>query len=230
MSTGRLFLPGVPPRIPAGAGGAVRCGTLTSVMIIGGVVAGAAVGSAVYALAARLAGRVPAAGICEVACAVIGAVATLGGTAPAALAFALLGWWSVGLATVDILVRRLPNILTLGGGAGVVSVAWFTGHGAAALAGAALMTTPMLVVHLASPRSLGAGDVKLAVALGAATAVAGTRAWLVAALLPSVLTVLVVAVLGVVRRRAPRAERALPGVPHGPSMCAAALLGFCVEQ
>ena len=65
---------------------------------------------------------------------------------------------------------------------------------------------------------------------GAATAVAGTRAWLVAALLPSVLTVLVVAVLGVVRRRASRAEPALPGVPHGPSMCAAALLGFCVEQ
>lgn len=212
-----------------GAGRAARSGTLTSVMIVGGVVAGAAAGSAVHALAARSAGRVPASGMCEIACALIGAVATFGATPSAALGFAALGWWCVALATVDILVRRLPNVLTLGGGVSVLSVAAITGHGAAALVGAVMMTAPMLVVHLASPRSLGAGDVKLAFALGGVTAVVGARAWLVAALLPSVLTVLVVAMLGVVRRRVPRAGPTPPGVPHGPSMCAAALLGFCLE-
>ncbi|SQI28917.1 prepilin peptidase [Rhodococcus coprophilus] len=231
LSTGLVFLPGKPVVTPGGFRCVARRGTLVPVMtIVGGVVAGAAAGSAVYASAARSAGRVPAAGMCEIACAVIGAVATSAGTPLAVLAFAVLGWWSVGLATVDILVRRLPNVLTLGGGVAVLSVASITGHGSAALAGAALMTAPMLVVHLVSPRSLGAGDVKLAVALGGAAAVAGARAWLVAALLPSVLTVLAAAVLGVVHRRVPRPDPAPPGVPHGPSMCAAAMLGLCLES
>jgi leader peptidase (prepilin peptidase)/N-methyltransferase len=42
------------------------------------------------------------------------------------------------------------------------------------LAGAAAMTAPLLVLHLISPRSMGFGDVKVALVLGAAL---GTVAW-----------------------------------------------------
>ncbi|WP_346243117.1 hypothetical protein [Rhodococcus pyridinivorans] len=82
----------------------------------------------------------------------------------------------------------------------------------------------MLITHLAVPRSVGAGDVKLALGLGAVTGLAGPSAVLLGALLPSVLTA--GASLFLRLREARRGGvRAAPRVlPHGPSMCAAAAL------
>ena len=66
-----------------------------------------------------------------------------------------------------------------------------------------------LVVHLLSPAAMGAGDVKLALGLGALAGAFGADAWLWAALGAPMLT----ALWGLLSRR-----RVLP---HGPAMCAA---------
>ena len=70
------------------------------------------------------------------------------------------------------------------------------------------------LVHLISRSAMGAGDVKLAIGIGALTASFGTDVWLLSALAAPLLTAgwAVVAVL----RRSART------VPHGPSMCLAA--------
>jgi leader peptidase (prepilin peptidase)/N-methyltransferase len=71
------------------------------------------------------------------------------------------------------------------------------------------------VVHLADPSGLGAGDVKLALALGALTGAFGIAVWTLAALAAPMLTAMM-GVIAVVRRR-----RIV--LPHGPSMCVASL-------
>jgi leader peptidase (prepilin peptidase)/N-methyltransferase len=69
-----------------------------------------------------------------------------------------------------------------------------------------------LLVHLASPAAMGAGDVKLAIGLGGLAGCFGVGVWFLAALAAPLLTALWgVAVL-------PRGVRT---VPHGPSMCLA---------
>ena len=73
------------------------------------------------------------------------------------------------------------------------------------------------MLHLISAGSLGAGDVKLALPLGAITGLGGAQVWLLSAFLAPVIT-LVVAVL--LARRSQ--------VPHGPSMCGAALLAWTI--
>jgi len=139
------------------------------------------------------------------------------------IAAALFGWWCVCASTVDLLARRLPNTLTLGGAAAALVAATATGHGRSALAGALLLTVPLLVAHLVAPWSLGAGDVKLALGLGAVTGTTGPGAVLLAALLPSVLTVLAALVVRL-RERHRRTQGSGPrGLPHGPSMCVAAV-------
>ena len=81
--------------------------------------------------------------------------------------------------------------------------------------GAVALFAVYAVVHLASPAAMGAGDVKLAIGIGALTGTFGADVWLLAALGAPVLTAIwaVVAVL----RRSGRT------VPHGPSMCLAAV-------
>lgn len=178
--------------------------------------------------AARLAGTRPRRGACEAVCAAGAATAATASTWPGAAGLALLIWWCVCAGCVDVLVRRLPNVLTLGGGAVIVTAAVAAGHGRAAVAGAVLLAAPLLVVHLVSPRSLGGGDVKLAIGLGAAAGVAGAPAWLLTALLPPLPTaVAALIVLARSRRAAPRGPRAVV-VPHGPSMCAATVLALLV--
>jgi leader peptidase (prepilin peptidase)/N-methyltransferase len=80
--------------------------------------------------------------------------------------------------------------------------------------GAVALFTVYVVVHLVSPAAMGAGDVKLAIGIGALTGTFGLGVWILATLGAPLLTAgwAVVAVL----RRSGRT------VPHGPSMCLAA--------
>ncbi|MGB3522227.1 MAG: A24 family peptidase, partial [Mycobacterium sp.] len=89
--------------------------------------------------------------------------------------------WLTLLSGYDIRQRRLPNWLTLPAAVLVPAVAAAVGRGPAALVGAAALTGVYLVVHLIAPAGLGAGDVKLAVALGALTGSFGADVWLLAA-------------------------------------------------
>ena len=136
--------------------------------------------------------------------------------------------WAVALSVVDLRERRLPNVLTLSGAAVITAGAAVAGRGAAALLGGLALAALYLVVHLAAPSGLGAGYVKLALALGALTGALGVGAWTLAALGAPLLTALA-GVAAVVRGRG----SALPygrgaAVPHGPAMCAASLAAAAV--
>jgi leader peptidase (prepilin peptidase)/N-methyltransferase len=131
-----------------------------------------------------------------------------------AIAAVVLGWLAA-LSVYDVIQRRLPNALTLPGGGVIVVGAVVAGHGPTALAGAAVLTTVYLLVHLVSPTAMGAGDVKLAIGLGALTGCFGADVWFLAALGAPLLT----GAIGVLARLGWSATT----VPHGPSMCAASV-------
>jgi leader peptidase (prepilin peptidase)/N-methyltransferase len=136
------------------------------------------------------------------------------------IAAALL--WMAALTGYDVRQRRLPNWLTLPGFAAMMLVAAGSGHGPAAALGAAALSTVYLLVHLLAPTAMGAGDVKLALGLGALTGCFGADVWLLAAIGAPLLT----AVVGMLARLGWSATT----VPHGPSMClaSAAALGLAV--
>ena len=90
--------------------------------------------------------------------------------------------WLAALSAYDIRERRLPNFLTLPGAAAILGVAAVVGRGLPALAGAAALALLYLVVHLLAPAAMGAGDVKLAVGVGALTGAFGFDVWVLAAL------------------------------------------------
>ena len=121
--------------------------------------------------------------------------------------------WLTALSIYDIRERRLPNFLTLPGAAAILGVAAVVGRGLPALAGAAALALLYLVVHLLAPAAMGAGDVKLAVGVGALTGAFGFHVWVLAALVAPLLTAMW-AVVSVIRRTG-------SAVPHGPSMCLA---------
>ena len=121
--------------------------------------------------------------------------------------------WLLLLSGYDIRQRRLPNWLTLPAALLLPAVAAGAGRGTAALAGAAALTGVYLLVHLIAPAGLGAGDVKLAIALGALTGSFGADVWLLAAVSAPLLTGLWGLRLAMVGRGGT--------VPHGPSMCVA---------
>ena len=121
--------------------------------------------------------------------------------------------WLTALSIYDIRERRLPNFLTLPGAAAILGVAAVVGRGLPALVGAAALALLYLVVHLLAPAAMGAGDVKLAVGVGALTGAFGFHVWVLAALVAPLLTA-VWAVVAVIRRTG-------SAVPHGPSMCLA---------
>jgi leader peptidase (prepilin peptidase) / N-methyltransferase len=133
----------------------------------------------------------------------------------AVVAGALVLAWLAVLSGYDIRQRRLPNTLTLPGAAAILVAAGLAGRGGPALAGAVALASVYLLVYLLAPGAMGAGDVKLALGLGALTGFFGVDVWVLAALGAPLLTALwaVVAVL----------KRSGPAVPHGPSMCAATL-------
>ena len=130
-----------------------------------------------------------------------------------------LTWFAVPLAVVDLRHRRLPDALTLPAYPAIATatvVVACLGHDwtipARAALGAAAFLVPHVLVHLASPGSLGAGDVKLSGSVGAALAAAGWPALALGTVLAAVLTLL----LGATARPRPR-----PGIPHGPGLLAA---------
>jgi leader peptidase (prepilin peptidase) / N-methyltransferase len=117
--------------------------------------------------------------------------------------------WLTALSIYDLRSRRLPNWLTLPGAIVILGVAALSGRGVPAAVGAATLFATYLAVHLVSPAGMGAGDVKLAVGVGALTGSFGADVWVLAALGAPVLTASTGLLTG---RRA---------VPHGPSMCVA---------
>lgn len=131
----------------------------------------------------------------------------------------IAGAWLLALSGYDIAERRLPNWLTLPGAVAVLVAAAVAGHGGAAMAGALALSVLYLVMHLVAPRSLGGGDVKLAIGLGAMTGAFGVDVWLLAALAAPLLT----AGLAVAA-----AVRGIRTVPHGPSMCAASAVAVAL--
>jgi len=128
----------------------------------------------------------------------------------------LVAAWAGALSILDLRDRRLPNRLTLPGAAALLAGAAACGRFGPAVFGALVLTGLYLVVHLVVPAGLGAGDVKLALGLGALTGAFGSDAWVLGAVGAPVLTALaaVVAVL---------AGRGGAALPHGPSMGVASL-------
>jgi leader peptidase (prepilin peptidase)/N-methyltransferase len=120
--------------------------------------------------------------------------------------------WLIALSVYDIRDRRLPNALTLPGAAVILAAAALMGRGVPALIGAGALAALYLAVHLIAPAGMGAGDVKLAIGIGALTASFGSDVWMLAAIGAPLLTAMWG--LAVLRSRGT--------VPHGPSMCIAA--------
>lgn len=117
--------------------------------------------------------------------------------------------WMGALSGYDVARRRLPNWLTLPGAAVVLLAAAVAGRGWPALAGALALTAAYLLVHSLAPAGMGAGDVKLAIGLGALAGCFGAGVWFLAAVAAPLLTTLFAALCGA------------RTVPHGPSMCLA---------
>lgn len=190
--------------------------------LIATVVVAALVGAAGGAGTRMLLGRLPRGaavppGRCEPLLAGLWAVTGWGwavGVLPARLVPLVLGlgWLAVAAGTVDARHRRLPDALTLPAVPAALALLAPLGTGALVrgVAGAVLAVLAYGVLHLVAPESLGAGDVKLAGSLGAATAgVAGPAAALATA---------VAGLLTVVVALASRQSV----VPHGPAMLVAA--------
>src|SRR5262245_37695392 len=129
-------------------------------------------------------------------------------------AVCVLVWLTV-LSGYDIRERRLPNWLTMPGAGVILAIAAAHGRGVAAALGAIALFALYAAAHLVSAAAMGAGDVKLAIGIGALTGTFGSDVWLLATLGAPLLTAgwAVVAAL----------RRSGQAVPHGPSMCLATL-------
>src|ERR1700742_529233 len=90
--------------------------------------------------------------------------------------------WLTALSVYDIRERRLPNWLTMPGAAVVVGIAAAHGRAVPAVLGAVALFAVYALVHLVSPAAMGAGDVKLAIGIGALTGTFGSDVWVLAAL------------------------------------------------
>ncbi|WP_338892485.1 A24 family peptidase [Rhodococcus sovatensis] len=137
------------------------------------------------------------------------------------VAVVLFSMWCVWLSWIDVVSRRLPNALTGIGAVSLLAYSYAIDAALAALSGAVLLSCCYLAVHLCLPAAFGAGDVKLAFTLGGVAALAGTDAWVAAALIAPLLT----GAAGIALMATGRGNAT---VPHGPSMCAATLLASAV--
>lgn len=199
--------------------GVAGAGAVAAVLL-GAALPGAAAGAAARVLLGRMArGTRVRAPVCEVAVAALWtavAGAWAAGVLPGRWVPVLLGlaWFGTAAGLVDVRHRRLPDALTLPAVPAAVGLVTPLGADAVgrAVLGVLVAAAVHAAVHLAVPGSLGAGDVKLAAALGAPLAVVSWPALVLAAVLASALTT----AAALVRRR--------DAVPHGPSM----LLGSAV--
>lgn len=142
---------------------------------------------------------------------------------PALLAFCAI---AVVLALVDVAEHRLPNTIIA---TGIAALAVLLVIAAApggewlrmlwALSGACAMFGVYLLLALASPRSMGMGDVKLGFLLGLLLGWFGASAWLFGLLAAFVIGG-IIAVVALARRRVSLRD----SIPFGPSMLAGALL------
>ena len=119
--------------------------------------------------------------------------------------------WFAGLSWYDIRERRLPNWLTVPGAVVILMCATSMGLGSPALVGAVALFAIYLALHVIAPAGMGAGDVKLAIGIGALTGAFGIDVWFLAAIWAPLLTAGWAVIVRVVS-----AEKT---VPHGPSMC-----------
>ncbi|WP_228771506.1 prepilin peptidase [Actinokineospora iranica] len=201
--------------------------SLTTIGIgaLGGLLAGA---GARFLLKRLARGATAPPGSCELPTAALWAYAAARWQAGAVPAWwlptlALLTWFAVTLAVVDLRHRRLPDALTVPAipiALAVLGVAAITGPGAAlvhaALIGSLVFGSFHAIVHLCRPTALGQGDVKLAPSLGAVLGALGPEALILAPLLASATTLL----LHVSCRR----PQWRTGIPHGPGLLAATCL------
>jgi leader peptidase (prepilin peptidase)/N-methyltransferase len=145
-------------------------------------------------------------------------------------------WWlplalvvtafAVPLTAADLRHRRLPDVLTVPAYPAVaLAVGWvaFAGPdpGTAVRAGLAALVfgAAHLLLHLAAPAALGAGDVKLAGSVGGILGAGSWPALLLAACLAALVTVVLAVSAALLRGPDWR-----DGVPHGPGMLLAAVL------
>ena len=122
--------------------------------------------------------------------------------------------WLVVLSVFDVRARRLPNWLTMPGAVVILTAAAVAGRGLPAAVGAVALFVIYLSVHLLRPAAMGAGDVKLAIGVGALTGAFGIDVWTLAALGAPLVTAAWTAVAV--------ARCGETTVPHGLSMCLAA--------
>ena len=143
-------------------------------------------------------------------CGVVATAAVVGAVAPARVpALVVVTVLAVAGTATDLLVGRLPDVLTLpalvlGLGALVPAGSLLVG-----LAGAAVLGGLHAGVALAAPEALGGGDVKLAAALGGPLAAAG---WWAVAAAPVGAALALVVLARVSRRRSEPLGPALLGV------------------
>jgi leader peptidase (prepilin peptidase)/N-methyltransferase len=197
----------------------VVIGTVLAAVLAAGS-AGALAGVGVRALLARMRRGVlvpvlPTAGALTVLWAAPAGVAAAG-LVPATW---LPAWLGLGVLVVagsatDLVARRLPDAVTAPGAVLALAslVPLGTGRLVAGLVGAVILGGAFAAVHLAAPGALGAGDVKLAPALGAPLA-AASWGGLVAAPVLAAVGVLVLVLAGGARR-----------VPYGPPLLGATWL------
>jgi leader peptidase (prepilin peptidase)/N-methyltransferase len=139
---------------------------------------------------------------------------------PAALPATVTVAALVPAAAIDVRERRLPDSWVLGAALALVATtwtAWMLGQSFDAgsmLLGASVMAGPMLLLHVVSPGSMGFGDVKAGVVLGAALATLDWRLGLVALTLAAGIG----AVVGAARRSAT--------IPFGPFLVLGATLAI----
>ncbi|MGW5054641.1 prepilin peptidase [Actinokineospora sp. NPDC004072] len=189
------------------------------------VLAGALAGLAARLLLSALPRGMPVPpGVCEVLTAALWGV-----IAARWVSGGLPGWWvptacvltwvAVPLVLVDLRHRRLPDALTLGGlpVLGVaLAIAASAGGGGDVVVRAVLGAVGFFAVHaliaLLRPGSVGGGDVKLALLVGAVLGVLGVEALLIALVGASAVTLVLIAAV----------PRWRSGAPHGPGMLAAA--------
>jgi leader peptidase (prepilin peptidase) / N-methyltransferase len=134
----------------------------------------------------------------------------------------VVAWLAVTLTAVDLKHRRLPNALTLPAYPAIAAVVALASTQAGvqlarnALLGATVLGGVYLTIHLVSPTSMGAGDVKLSGTQGAVMGAVGLPAIAVGTALAALLTLLLSALT-------PRhlREKWHTGVPHGPALLAA---------